>query len=118
MAITMDGRGAPWGPGRRQRPEAITRERAFRRARRHTRLVRALRVALPAAAVALSIYYALTLGASWQLRAGRLRVEEVHLTADDLTMKNPKYFGLTKDGGSYEVRAEKAILEFNKNAPV
>jgi lipopolysaccharide transport protein LptA/LPS export ABC transporter protein LptC len=81
-------------------------------------MVKALRVALPAAAVALSIYYALTLGASWQLGSGRLKVDEVHLTSDDLTMKNPKYFGLTKDGGSYEVRAEKAILEFNKNAPV
>jgi lipopolysaccharide transport protein LptA/LPS export ABC transporter protein LptC len=118
MAITMDGRGAPWGTRRRERPESITRERAFRRARRHSRLVKSLRVALPVSAVLLSVYYALTVGASWQLGGGRLKVDEVRLTADDLTMKNPKYFGLTKDGGSYEVRAAKAILEFNKDAPI
>lgn len=118
MAITMDGRGAPWGTGPRERPEAVTRDRAFRRARSHTRVVKALRVALPAGAIFLSIYYALTLGASWQLGAGRLKVGDIHLTADDLTMKNPKYFGLTKDGGSYEVRAQQAILEFSKDAPV
>jgi len=33
-------------------------------------------------------------------------------------MKNATYFGLTKDGGRYEVRAKKAILEFNKEAPI
>jgi LPS export ABC transporter protein LptC/lipopolysaccharide transport protein LptA len=118
MAITMDGRDTPWSTGSRGRPQAIARERAFRRARRHTRLVKVLRVAMPIGAVLLSGYYALTLGVSWQLGAGRLKVDEVRLTPDDLTMKNPKYFGLTKDGGSYEVRAQKAILEFNKDAPI
>ena len=34
-------------------------------------------------------FYALTLGVSWQLGPGRLKVGEVQLTADDLTMKNP-----------------------------
>jgi LPS export ABC transporter protein LptC/lipopolysaccharide transport protein LptA len=63
-------------------------------------------------------YYALTLSVSWQFGAGRLNVGEIQLTADDMTMKNPKYFGLTKDGGSYEVRAKKAIVEFNKEAPI
>ena len=46
-------------------------------------------------------FYALTLGVSWQLGPGRLKVGKVQLTADDLTMKNPTYFGLTKDGGRY-----------------
>ncbi len=63
-------------------------------------------------------FYALTLGVSWQLGPGRLKVGEVQLTADDLTMKNPTYFGLTKDGGRYEVRAKKAIVQFAKEAPI
>ena len=55
---------------------------------------------------------------SWQLGSGRLKVGEVQLTADDLTMKNPSYFGVTKDGGRYEVRAKQAVVEFNQNAPI
>ena len=122
MAITMD-RGAPrWGPAPAKADgEAKSwngRERAFRLARRHSRLVRTLRAGLPVTAVCLMAYYAMTLGVSWKLGAGRLSVDDVQFTSDDLTMKNPKYFGLTKDGGSYEVRAKKAILEFNKEAPV
>ena len=49
---------------------------------------------------------------------GRLKIGEMEVTADDLTMKNATYFGLTKDGGRYEVRAKKAIVEFNKEAPI
>ena len=117
MAITMDAREAR----RRVRPcGAADRARAlaFRRARRHSLLVKMLRVALPVGAVGVTGFYALTLGVSWQLGTGRLNVGEVQLTADDLTMKNPKYFGVTKDGGRYEVRAKKAILEFNQEAPI
>lgn len=118
MAITMDGREASWGANPVESPGNVERARAFRRARRHSRLVQILRIGLPITAVGLVAYYALTLGVSWQFGAGRLNVGEIQLTADDMTMKNPKYFGLTKDGGSYEVRAKKAIVEFNKEAPI
>jgi LPS export ABC transporter protein LptC len=118
MAITMDAREAPMGPVPRGAPDARERARAFRRARRHSLLVKTLRLALPLGAAGVAGFYALTLGMSWQLGAGRLKVGEIQLTADDLTMKNPTYFGLTKEGGRYEVRAKKAILEFNKEAPI
>ena len=118
MAITMDARGAPSGRARRGAPDAPERERAFRRARRHSLVVKVLRFALPLGAVGVTGFYALTLGVSWQLGPGRLKVGEVQLTADDLTMKNPTYFGLTKDGGRYEVRAKKAIVQFAKEAPI
>lgn len=119
MAITMDARdgyaraGSPLGAAAED-----GRVHAFQRARRHSLLVRTLRLALPIGAVGLAAFYALTLGVSWRLGAGRLNVGEVQLTADDLTMKNPSYFGLTKDGGRYEVRAKKAIVEFNREAPI
>ena len=83
------------------------------------RLVKALRLALPAerAGVRRAVY-ALTLACSWKLGPGRLNVGQVELTADDLTMKNPSYFGVTKDGGRYEVRAKRAVVEFNQQAPI
>jgi LPS export ABC transporter protein LptC len=118
MAITMDAREAPLGRALKGTRNAAERARAFRRARRHSLLVKILRVVLPVGAAGFTAYYALTLGVSWQMGAGRLKVGEVQLTPDDLTMKNATYFGLTKDGGRYEVRAKKAIVEFNKEAPI
>jgi LPS export ABC transporter protein LptC len=118
MAITMDARDAPPGRVPKGARNAAERARAFRRARRHSLLVKVLRIALPVGAACVTAFYALTLGVSWQMGAGRLKVGEVQLTPDDLTMKNATYFGLTKDGGRYEVRAKKAILEFAKEAPI
>jgi LPS export ABC transporter protein LptC len=118
MAITMDARQAPMSRVLTGAQDAVARERAFRRARRHSLLVKTLRIVMPVGAASVAVFYALTLGVSWQLGAGHLKVGEIQLTADDLTMKNPKYFGLTKDGGSYEVRAKKAIVEFAKDAPI
>lgn len=118
MAITMDAREAPVGPVPGGARDAAERARAFHRARRHSLLVKMLRIALPLGAAGFTAFYALTLGVSWQLGAGRLKVGEIQLTADDLTMKNPTYFGLTKDGGRYEVRAKRAIVAFAKEAPI
>jgi LPS export ABC transporter protein LptC/lipopolysaccharide transport protein LptA len=118
MAITMDAREAPRGPVLKGSRDAAERARAFRRARRHSLLVKMLRVALPVAAAGIAGFYALTLGLSWQMGPGRLKIGEMEVTADDLTMKDATYFGLTKDGGRYEVRAKKAIVEFNKEAPI
>ena len=70
MAITMDAREAPMGPVLKGAPDAAERARAFRRARRHSLLVKMLRVALPLAAAGVAGFYALTLGVSWQLGAG------------------------------------------------
>ena len=118
MAITMGARAAPMGSARRAALDMRERARAFRLARRHSLLVMMLRVMLPIGALSLTLFYALTLSVSWQMGPGRLKVGEVQVSADDLTMKNPSYFGLTKDGGRYEVRAKKAILEFAKDAPI
>ncbi len=64
------------------------------------------------------VAYALTLAVRWQLSAGRLKVGGFTLTADDLTMKEPKYFGVTKDGGRYQVNAQRAVVSLNQNAPI
>jgi LPS export ABC transporter protein LptC len=118
MAITMDAREAPRDRVRKGAGQTADRARAFRRARRHSLLVKILRVAMPVGAAGIVGFYALTLGISWQMGSGRIKVGEIQLTPDDLTMKNATYFGQTKEGGRYEVRAKKAILELNKDAPI
>ena len=119
MAITIDTR--PQGPKRMATPASTSvaeRTRAFALARRHSRLVRFLRVMLPLAATAIMVAYALTLAVRWQLSVGRLKVGSVTLTADDLTMKDPSYFGVTKDGGRYQVNAQRAVVSLNQSAPI
>ena len=112
--MTMDMRGRAVAGA----ASASERVRAFKIAGRHTHLVKALRVTLPVLAVGICLSYAITLKGSWQVGPGRLDVGQVELTPDDMTMKNPKYFGVNKDGSRYEVRAKRAVLELNAKAPI
>jgi LPS export ABC transporter protein LptC/lipopolysaccharide transport protein LptA len=120
MAITLDARdlNARTGSSLQGAMSDYARARAFEDARRHSRRVRFLRLALPITAVSFAGYFALSFGISWQLGPGRLNVKDVQITADDLTMKGPSYFGVTKDGGRYEVRAQRAVVSFNRDAPI
>ncbi len=120
MAVTLEMRG-PTGPaGFKPASRALLdRAHAFRSARRHSLLVRALRIALPVCTLGTAMGYLAMLNTSWKLGSGRLNVGQVELTADDLTMKNPSYFGVTKDGGRYQVRAKRAVVDFNRQqAPI
>jgi LPS export ABC transporter protein LptC len=115
MAITfeMRGRDGPAGLGPASQA-LLDRARAFRSARRHSLLVRALRIALPVVTLGAAAAYLLALNSAWKVGPGRLNLGQVELTADDLTMKNPSYFGVTKDGGRYQVRAKRAVVEFSR----
>jgi len=93
------------------------RARAFAGAQRHSRVVRMLRVAFPLAAGGVLATYLLVVAASWHLGAAKFKVSGVEITAEDLTMKDPSFFDVTSDG-SYEVRAKRAVVAFNQNAPV
>jgi hypothetical protein len=86
---------------------------AEERARRHSRLISVLRLALPISAALIVALYALTFGISWKVGSGRLNVGELRVSTDDLMMKGPSYFGVTKDGGRYEVRAKRAVVAFS-----
>jgi LPS export ABC transporter protein LptC len=118
MAVAVDARDAYAQAGPLGVAAESLRARAFRQARRHSAVVRLLRLALPIGTLGIVAFYLFSLSVGWKIGPGRLNVGEVQLTADDLTMKNPSYFGLTKEGGRYEVRAKKAIVEFNKDAPI
>ncbi len=85
-----------------------TRTRRIRKAQRHSRLVRVLRIALPAGALAIAGYYAFTLLAVSNFGADIARKTLPKIVPTSLTMKNPRYRGYTKDGGAYFVTAATA----------
>ncbi|MBX9589734.1 MAG: LPS export ABC transporter periplasmic protein LptC [Hyphomonadaceae bacterium] len=120
MAITFDTRDArdAGHTGVRASARVADRARAFAIARRHSRLVRLLRVALPLAAGGILAAYALLLTVSWHQGKGRIQVSGIQVTADDLTMKDPTYFGVNKDGGRYRVQAKRAVVGLNQSAPI
>ena len=120
MTITFEARDAHRvGPADAEDGALIAvRERAFAVARRHSRLVRLLRIVLPLAAAGIMASYLLLVVATWHLNAGRIRVGSIQVTADDLKMKDPVYFGVTKEGGRYQVRAKRAVVSLNQNAPI
>ena len=77
MAVTVDGRDGYAQAGPLGAAAESLRARAFRRARRHSLLVRVLRLALPIGALAVVAIYALTLSVGWRIGPGRLNVGEV-----------------------------------------
>ena len=113
------GRKAKSDRNKAARAAARLRDRLFRSARRHTILVRILRVLMPAAIVAGFAYYGLILATALSIGgAGKLLPGKIEITASDLKMKNPSYFGVTKEGGKYEVRAREAAVDFTMTGPV
>ena len=61
--------------------------------------------------------YVMVVAVRWASQAGKFKIGGVEITAEDLTMKDPSYFDVTKDG-RYEVRAKRAVVAFNQNAPI
>lgn len=123
MALTLDinptgGRSPNPAGGHVESQLESARRQAFAAAKRHTAFVRLMRMTLPIGAACVVVFYGLALIGSWSFGKGNLRIGQVEVTADDLTMKNPSYFGTTKEGGKYEVRAKKAVLDYNQNAPI
>ncbi|ODT30580.1 MAG: hypothetical protein ABS54_02155 [Hyphomicrobium sp. SCN 65-11] len=84
------------------------RVRAFAAARRHSWMVRTLRLALPLLAVGMLGVYGATTWRIATLRASGVTLEEVRLSNDLLVMANPKYAGSGKDGSRHAVRARSA----------
>jgi lipopolysaccharide transport protein LptA len=119
MAITFDTRNArrPGRPPAGAMARISLRARAFAAAQRHSRLVMALRIVLPLAALATLAIYAVAVAISLKLNQSHLKVGGIEITPDDLTMKDPSYFDFTKDG-RYEVRARRAVVAFNQKEPI
>lgn len=91
---------------------AADRSRDFARARRHSLLVRLLRVGLPLASMAIVAGYLFILlkTVGFGVRIAGLPVPRI--SAENMTMDNPHYEGFNKDGGRYLVSAETAQQDF------
>lgn len=83
---------------------------AFRRARRHSRLVGALKVALPLAAVLIALAFA---AYSFVLTPGQVSIDIAGTSYSDgkLTMAHPKLDGFTRDNRPYSMTAARAVQE-------
>jgi lipopolysaccharide transport protein LptA/LPS export ABC transporter protein LptC len=100
--------------GERELPRILTKEeqrRAFGRARRHTLLVKALRLLLPAASLAIAGLYLLPDGKVVLKNPLPVAVESVDLSTKGLKMINPSYIGGDDKIGRYRVAAEYALQQ-------
>ena len=110
--------------GRRRPPLAldfdIDRKSAFRKARRHSIVVRLMRTVFPVTALALFASYGLFAGQTFKLGAGSGKVgaKGISLSTEDLVAHDPKYEGFNKDGGRYVVQARTAQQDFAQKGPV
>lgn len=91
-------------------------ERAFRAARRHSRHVRFLRVALP---VAVLILFGATVVMTYfnplrMLTKLPVDVGNLVISGTKITMEQPRISGFTRDGRSYEITANAAAQDMTK----
>lgn len=97
---------------------ARDRDRAFREARRHTWLVRSLKLFLPLfALVSLGLFVGHFAFTSY-LRPRGVEVGPVRIDTKHLTMETPHYEGFGKDGSRYKVRAREAITDLKRSGPI
>ncbi|MDX2307661.1 MAG: LPS export ABC transporter periplasmic protein LptC [Hyphomicrobium sp.] len=89
----------------------MDRSRSFRDARRHSSMVRMLRLGLPALALGLVGFYGAALFKSSSPLGALPAIPIPRITAEDLAMQNPHYEGFTDDGGSYAVDAKSARVD-------
>jgi hypothetical protein len=99
------------------------RQKAFRRARRHSLLVRALRLTLPVIALGLIASYGLFVQRTIKIEsdqiAGVINTGPIVASFDNLAMSNPRFNGFNrKDGSTYTVTAKKAVTDLSPIKPV
>lgn len=109
--------------GRRLAPIGIAvsdrdRERAFRRARQHTVLVKLMKVILPVVGVVCLGYYGIAIVATSALTGRNITAGKVTIDPTNLTMDDPRYSGFGKDGSEYKVHAKSAVTDLRMSAPV
>jgi lipopolysaccharide export system protein LptC len=91
-------------------------ERAFRAARRHSIMVRVLRVALPAAVVLVTLAVVLVTYFTPLRMLGKLPIDVGNLviSGTKITMEQPRMAGFTRDARAYELSADAAAQDLTK----
>ncbi|MFM9939120.1 MAG: LptA/OstA family protein [Hyphomicrobiaceae bacterium] len=93
------------------------RVRAFKSARRHSWLVRLMKLSLPVGALAAVGGYGALLAFSAKVPKG-FEMGPTEITTSHLKMETPKYNGFGTDGSRYQVRAREAITDLKMSGPV
>lgn len=98
----------------------VDRERAFAAARRHSLIVRWLKIALPVCAVAVLSSYALFMQRSIRVDVGtgNLELGPIAISTEVLTMHNPRYEGYGKDGSRFVISARTAEQKVAGEGPI
>ncbi len=118
MALTQSDQGLTESARAVQATEART-ARAFAVARRHSRLVRVLRVALPLGAfAAVALLVGAFLVRTFSLPISGLSINSVAVSGTKVTMQNPKLSGGRPDGSSYVLNARQAIQDLKNPSGV
>ena len=95
------------------------RRRAFVAAERHSRLVRFMRIATPAAALlAVATLVLFAVFDPFRREVGGLTVGELTVDGSKIVMSHPRLTGTRKDGRAYVVNAAKAIQDVAHPATV
>lgn len=91
-------------------------DRAFRAARRHSRLVRVLRLAIPAAVVIglVTIFLITYFNPLRMLAKLPININDLVVSGTKVTMEQPRLTGFTQDARPYELSAEKAAQDLTK----
>jgi lipopolysaccharide export system protein LptC len=91
-------------------------ERAFRAARRHSRAVRVMRLAVPAGVVVVLLGFGLAAYFNPLRALTKLPVNlsDLVVSGTKITMEKPRMTGFTKDGRSYEFVADAAAQDLTK----
>lgn len=88
---------------------APDRTRAFRAARRHSVIVRTLKLLLPLSVLGVGALYLLPARLSVDIPGGEATVEQIDITAGGLKMVNPRFKGVNEKYGVYDIKADSAL---------
>jgi len=96
------------------------RSRAFRAARRHSMLVRVLRVSLPLLSLLVFASYGLFVQRAYEVGIGdgKLTIGPVDLSGDTVTASNPRFEGFNKNGDRFVVMAKSAEHDLKRSGPI
>lgn len=96
----------------------MDRSQSFVQARRHSFIVRALKLLLPVSSVLIVGGYIGLMVTTARLGGAIDRKGQVTTLSRELTMDNPRYEGITKDGGRFLVTARTALPDFGNSGRI
>lgn len=85
---------------------AADRSQAFRNARRHSAIVRGLKLGLPLSALLVLALYVLPSQLTYEIKDGEASVEAIDISSGALKMVNPRIRGVHAKQGVYDIRAD------------